>query len=128
MNLNQTSEEIGSLLRRSSLYKHKIWKVMLLLNRLYANVYRTRWDEDIQLAWYLFDAQLNYTQIDFTRDRAYDISKGTHPYFRHDVGYNVVRIHELKTNKSYLTVANCFNINGVNKTRIDELESSAWKF
>jgi hypothetical protein len=102
------------------------WKVMLLLNRLYANVYRTRWDEDIQLAWYLFDAQLNYTQIDFTRDRAYDFNKGTHPYFMHDVGYKAVRIHELKTDKTYLAVASCFNINGVNKTRIDELRSSGW--
>jgi len=104
------------------------WRLMLFVNRLYENVPRTTWEEDLQLGWYLSDAEVDYIQVALDNERAYDFRPGTHPHWVTDVFYNAVRVHELKVEKDYVMVANCFNATGVNIAQIDRMRAANWDF
>jgi len=100
------------------------YKLMIFVNRIYGLVPRTVYEEDFQIGWYLRDAEVNYTRVELPLGSyiAYDFNLAWR-----DVFNETVRVHELKDETDYITVANCFNENGVNSTHIWLMRETAWK-
>jgi hypothetical protein len=119
-------EKLGRMDWPMGAFEAITWKVMLLLNRLYENVEFTNWAEDLQLGWYLYDAEINYTKVAFPTEVAYDFRFGCNPSWISDVTYNALRVHELKAEIDYVNVANCFTSNGVNTSQIDQMRLTNW--
>jgi hypothetical protein len=102
------------------------WKTMLMINRFYSYASRSTPDEDTQIAWYLYDSKINYTQIEINSTQAYDFRAGSTFSWNCDVYYEAIRVHELKTNQDYINVASCFTPNGVNTSHIDYMREYNW--
>jgi hypothetical protein len=119
-------ENLGKMVWPMGAFEAISWKVMLLLNRLYETVGFSNWAEDLQLGWYLHDAELNYTKIAFPTEIAYDFRFGCNPSWFSDVVDNALRIHELKTQRDYVNVASCFNEHGINQTHLALMRASNW--
>lgn len=119
-------EQLGKLVWPMGAFEAISWKTMLLLNRLYERVNFTDEAEDLQLGWYLHDAELIYTRVAFPSEVAYDFRIGCNPSWISDVPYNALRVHELKAEKDYINVANCFNASGVDRDKVDYMRSYNW--
>jgi hypothetical protein len=107
-------------------YEALSWKLMRFINRLYLYVPRTRWEEDLQLAWYISDAEIAYNKLALPSTVAYDFRKGWNPSWLSDVTDEAVRVHELKTISDYIMVGNCFDSEGVNKTKREFYREHNW--
>jgi hypothetical protein len=102
------------------------WKMMVILNRLHESVKHTSRHEDMQIGWYLYDAEIDYDKIEFPPSTAYDFC--IHYSECHmQVNNETVRIHELKTDQDYLDVAHCFTPEGPNTTHINLMNQTNWK-
>jgi hypothetical protein len=112
-------EQVGKFVWPMGAFEAISWKTMLALNRLYEKVNITDEAEDLQLGWYLYDAEINFTKIAFPTELAYDFRQGCNPSWWSDVSYNALRIHELKLESDYINVANCFNATGVDKNMVE---------
>jgi hypothetical protein len=97
------------------------WKIMLWLNKFYPSVPRSADADDLQLAWFLYDAEINYTKVEFDPVSSYDFRSGCNAEYITDVFPYSMRIHELKVENDYLNVASCFTSDGVNMTRVTDL-------
>jgi len=119
-------EQVGPLVWPMGAFEALSWKTMLLINRFYENVNITDEAEDLQIGWYLNDAQINFTRVDIPSELGYDFRPGCNPSWFTDIKYNAVRIHELKREEDYVMVANCFNSEGVDKKRVDMMRTLNW--
>jgi hypothetical protein len=119
-------ENLGKMVWPMGAFEAISWKVMLLVNRLHENVAFSNWAEDLQLGWYLHDAELNYTRVAFPTEIAYDFRFGCNPSWLTDVVDNALRVHELKSERDYINVASCFNESGINKAQVALMRASNW--
>jgi hypothetical protein len=99
--------------------------LMLIINKFHELVPKMVVEEDCQLAWYLFDAEIDYTKVQLDTSRNYDFNGGL-PGWTHNVYNNTIKVHELKTDEEYLAVANCFDEKGVNTTMINLMRDANW--
>jgi hypothetical protein len=131
---NETVQEfelaaIGAIVRRGRLewiqggFMAYSYKLMLFINKMYSKVRRTVYEEDFQMGWYLNDAQVNYTKVEVKQGhQAYDFY-----YDFQDVFNDTIRVHELKKERDYVNVANCFDENGINHSHISLMRETGWK-
>ena len=98
-------EQVGQFIWPMGAFEAISWKTMLSLNRLYEKVNITDEAEDLQLGWYLYDAEINFTKVAFPTELAYDFRQGCNPSWWSDVSDNALRIHELKLESDYINVA-----------------------
>jgi uncharacterized protein YozE (UPF0346 family) len=121
-------EQVGRFIWPMGAFEAITWKTMLVFNRIYERVNITDPSEDLQLGWYLSDAELNFTKLSFPTELAYDFRPGCNPSWNSDISYDALRIHELKSEGDYVNVANCFNAFGVDKDMVDFRRLSNWTF
>jgi hypothetical protein len=104
------------------------WKAMLMTNRFYQYAPRSAEEEDIQISWFFYDAEIKIKQIEFTTSSSYDFRLGSTWSWLSDVNPDALRIHELKTDQDYLNVARCFTPEGINMTHVYYMRSFNWTF
>ena len=121
-------EQLGQFVWPMGAFEAISWKTMLVVNKMYEKVNTTDEAEDLQLGWYLFDAEVNFTKVAFPSEVAYDFRFGCNPSWWSDVSYNALRIHELKLERDYINVANSFNASGVDKDMVDFMRLSNWTY